>query len=175
MPVTVTVPVTNLTRVLDKLESPELIERLGASLSKQLADNSPVASGANKRAWQHIGTPTKIVGGWRIGVGDGEALGSPDDPAPRGTLRAFFDYLESQGAKPAYTDWRNMQPAHQDKLEELRRGGLFGGRGADYANYAWIQNAGNMKARVTATHFIDRSLAEWRSEVPAIVRSYFRE
>ena len=52
---------------------------------------------------------------------------------------------------------------------------MFGGRGADYANYMWIQNYGNRRARITGTHFIERSTQQWRSTVPDTIRAYLAE
>jgi hypothetical protein len=176
MPVTVTLtnPLERLQQKLDRLNSsPELIEKLGADLSKRLSDNSPVDTGATARAFKHIGQPTKIVNGWKIGMGSGEAFGSEDEPAPCGTLRAFYSYLESQGVEVRYTDWRNMEPAHQDRLAQARRKGLYGGRGVDYANYMWIQNAGNSRAHIRPLHFIEKSITEFRSSVGDIIREYF--
>ena len=177
MPATVTMSsLPKLNRLLDKLESSELIEKLGADLAQRLADNSPVASGATARAWRHLGTPQRIPGGWSIGVGSGDAFGSKDEPAPRGTLRAFYDYLDNAGIDfNGYTDWWGLSRENKSLLEQGRRAGKFGGRGQDYANYMWVQNYGNAKAKVTGTHFIEKSIQQWRSEVPDIVRSYFTE
>ncbi len=51
----------------------------------------------------------------------------------------------------------------------------MGGRGPDYAKYMWVQNYGNAKAKVTGTHFIEKSAAEFKQSAPGIIRGYFRE
>ncbi len=175
MPITVS-GIRKITAVLDRLESSKLIERLGADFAQRLSDNAPVVSGATQRALSVVGEPERIPGGWRIGVGDGQAVGSKDTPAPRGTLRAFFDYLENAGIDfRGYTYWRGLSREDKTLLEQGGRAGMFGGRGQDYANYMWVQNYGNARARVTAQHFLEHGIAQWRSHVPDIVRSYFAE
>ena len=154
MPVTVSIPVPKLNRLLDKLESPELIQRLGADLAQRLSDNSPHASGATSRAWLHLGKPERIPNGWAIGVGSGDAFGDRNQSAPSGTLRAFFDYLDNAGIEfNGYTDWWGLSKDNKTLLEQRRRAGKFGGRDADYAPYMWVQDAGNAKAGVRAKRF----------------------
>ncbi len=95
MPATVSGIPQRLTTILDRLQSPELIESLGQSLAESLSSNAPVASGATARALAPVGEPERTTMGWWMGVGNDEAVGSKDTQAPRGTLRAFFDYLEN--------------------------------------------------------------------------------
>jgi hypothetical protein len=151
-----------------------LVEAFSTKLESQ--------SGATVRALSVVGEPYRWSNqygtGWKVVVGDAEALGNKSDSAPRGTLRAFYDYLEgnleSTGRVIPYTPWAQIPNYYKGLLEQGRRAGMFGGRGPNYANYAWIQDAGNAKADITATHFIEEGkklfesrtsgyLREWRS------------
>jgi hypothetical protein len=105
-------------------------------------------------------------------VGDASKTGKPEDQAPTGTLRAFFDYLQSTGWKGRYTDWWGLSPENKEKLETERRGGKFGGLGPNYANYIWVQNYGNAKAGIKRKEFIEKSLEEFRKEAKRIIGDY---
>lgn len=166
-----------ITGIQQKLESPDLIVALAKSMSGHLVDAFGTSglqsdSGATVSALSKIGEPEKTATGWAIGVGDGDAVGSENTPAPRGTLRAFYNYLAESGRVWRYTDWWGMSRANKRLLANARRAGLFGGRGADYANYMWVQNAGNAKAGVRAHHFIEAGLQAWRQDAPDIIRKH---
>lgn len=120
----------------------------------------------------HVGKPERTATGWAIGVGDPKKLGKKDTPAPRGTLRDFFQYLADSGMDYRITDWWGLPPEHKQLLATMRRGGKFGGQGAESAPYMWVQNYGNAKARVPARYFIEESIADWRTDVPDIVRAF---
>jgi hypothetical protein len=81
--------------------------------------------------------------GYRFTIGPYEGL-NYDNDAPRGTLKAFFDYIrngEKSSAKPkkqgkprkpngsftAEQAWWFMSNAQKNKLDELRQSGMFGG------------------------------------------------
>lgn len=174
MPATVTGTdrIERLKGLFVDIDSPGLIMQLGYALATILARNAPSASGAAAYAISSVGEPERITGGWAIGVGDKSKTGMPNDPAPRGTLRAFFDYLEGTGRVWRYTDWWGLSRENKTLLEQGRRAGMFGGRGADYANYIWAQNYGNATAGITGTHFIERSLTEFRKEAQRIIEEY---
>jgi hypothetical protein len=146
--------------------------QLGYSLATILLNNAPVASGAAAAAISEVGEPERTLDGWAITVGNKSKTGLPEDSAPSGTLRAFFDYLEGTGRVWRYTDWWGLSRENKTLLEQGRRAGLFGGKGANYANYIWVQNYGNAKAGIAGTHFIERSLAEFRKEASSIIREY---
>lgn len=177
----VTINNQRLTQIIEgikqKIESPDMIVALGQSLSRHLVESFSESglnseSGATVRALSKVGEPERTSDGWRIGVGDGEAAGSENTPTPRGTLRAFYDYLAQSGRVWRYTDWWGMSRANKRLLADARRVGLFGGRGMDYANYMWVQNNGNGVAKVKAHHFIESGIQAWRSEVPDIVNQH---
>ncbi len=67
-----------------------------------------------------------------------------------------------------------MSNANKRLLAQGRRAGMFGGRGIDYANYMWIQNKGNSKARISAHGFIESGIMTWRAEVLDIIDKVFR-
>lgn len=172
--------------IRQKMESPDLIVELGNSMAANLvgsfnASGLTSQSGATVRALSKVGEPERTANGWRIGVGDGEAAGKEGQPAPRGTLRAFYDYIEgglegyagATGRVHKYTDWWGMSSANKRLLEQGRRAGLFGGRGPDYANYLWVQDKGNARARITAKPFIDIGVGMWRESAPDIVNRHF--
>lgn len=174
MPVTVTGTgrTAYIEGVISKYDSPGLIMQLGYSLATILLKNAPIATGAAASAISEVGEPERIMNGWAITVGNKSKTGLPQDSAPTGTLRAFFDYLEGTGRVRRYTDWWGLSRENKTLLEQGRRAGMFGGRGADYANYIWVQNYGNAKAGITGTHFIERSLAEFRKEASRIIGDY---
>ena len=173
--------VNNLHRLAD---DPELALQLGKALSECLVDafqstNSSV-SGATVRALSKVSPPEKTGSGWKISVGDGDAVGLESQSAPRGTLRAFYKFVEggperSRGATGTikkYSNWQGMSSANKRLLEQGRRAGMFGGRGPNYANYMWIQNTGNLKAGITGRGFIAKGTTQWRADVPRIVERY---
>ena len=180
-------PVTVQSRGLDQLitglkervTSPGLIVELGANLAEKLEANSPTASGATARALGYLGQPSLTDRGWSIGVGNKEWGGSPNTPAPRGTIAEFLHSL-SKGQRTRQVSiqrpdaWWKLPDWMKSQLEAGRREGKWGGQGALFAGYLWNQNYGSAAARLSAKHFIEQSLEEWRAEVPGIVDSYFR-
>lgn len=157
-----------------RLNSPDLVTQIGRGLSDQLkesfTDSGLISrSGATLRALSFVGEPQRIGNAWTIGVGSREDLGEENQPAPTGTLRAFF------GDNPELypTPWKGIPQSYQEKLAQLRRTGLYGGRGATYANYMWVQNAGAPSAYITGRHFIESALAQWRSDVPNIISEWW--
>jgi len=156
-----------------KIESPDLIVELGNSLSQNLvaavgSSGLSSKSGSIVKALSKVGEPERTPTGWRIGVGDAKATGLPSDPAPRGTLRAFF--TDNPGVRPS--PWRGIPPNYQDVLERMRRAGMYGGRGADYANYMWVQDKGNTKAHISPRGFINTGFTTWKAQVPGIIERH---
>ena len=175
MPVSVQMAGANqvLERLKQKLSSPELVEQLGTSLATQLSAVAPRETGATAAALGTVGTPTQTGAGWSIGVGDKEKVGNRNEPAPSGTLRDFYEYLKNTGNGVKPTDWWGLAPDLKELLASERRTGRFGGRGAGYANYMWVQNYGNAKARIRGTYFLQEAIKAWRAQVSEIVRAYF--
>jgi hypothetical protein len=154
------------------LDSPELIIELGNSLTEHLAagfagSGLQSRSGATVAALSYVGQPEPSADGWSIGVGNADAAGSESDPAPQGVLSAF---QENNKLRPS--PWYQMEQTYKDKLESLRRSGMYGGRGPMYANYLWVQDRGNSKAFIDAHNYIDPSVEAWRQEAPDIVNRY---
>jgi len=161
--------------IRQRVESPDMIVALGNSLSNHLVESLESSgltsrSGATVRALSFVGKPERTSSGWRIGVGDKSATGLPSDSAPRGTLRAFFD--DHKDIKPS--KWRYMKQSTKDILEGMRRAGMYGGRGQNYANYMWVQDKGDMsdKVRIPARGFVNTGLTAFRSEAPNIIQSH---
>ncbi len=155
-----------------KLDSSDLIVELGNRLSEQLrlgfsASGLTPRSGASIRALEYVGQPERITNGWRIGVGNADALGDESQPAPRGVLRAFFS---DNKLKP--TPWRGIPPDYKVKLEAMRRAGMYGGRGQNYANYLWVQNRGNMGVYISARNFIGPAIERWREDARYLIEEY---
>ncbi len=159
-------------RLISKLESPELITTLGNLLAQRLSGAAPVSSGATQRALSVVGQPQKTETGWKIGVGSGRDTGQPEDASPHGTLRAFYDYLESTGVRVRRTAWSGLSRDNKLRLEQERRAGRFGGKGPTYANYLWVQNFGNPVARIGGTHFLERAVEDFREEAGEVIRQY---
>lgn len=156
-----------------KLNSPDLILALGSDLASALGDayessGLRVVSGAGIRALTYIGEPERSGNGWTIGVGDRGALGDEGDPAPRGVLRQF---QEDNGLRPS--PWKYMLQSYKDKLETMRRSGMYGGRGPLYANYMWVQDQGNATAYITGRNLIDNGVSVWRSRADDIVSEWW--
>jgi len=158
-----------------KFNSPGLVMQLGYSLANSLLKNTPIDTGAAERALTYVGEPERTSTGWSIGVGDKSRTGDKDDPAPSGTLRDFFTYLKQSGVKVRPSNWWGLPGELKQKLAAERRAGKFGGRGEGYANYIWVQNYGNAKAGITATHFIEKSLDEFRANSDRIIGDYLAE
>lgn len=158
-----------------KIESPDLIVSLGNRLSEQLqlgfgASGLTPRSGATLRALESISEPERTGNGWRIGVGDASALGSESDSAPRGVLRQFFE--DNPQIRPS--PWRRIPETYKQKLEAMRRAGMYGGRGPNYANYFWAQDQGSTGAHISKRDIVNPALDRWRSEVPYFIEDYFR-
>jgi len=179
----VTSNLSGLNRFIDdiklRFDDPGLVRVLGQELSKDLTSAFSESglqsrSGATIQALSTIGEPEKVGRGWRITVGDKSALGSPDDPAPRGTLRRFYDYLEGTGRVHAFTKWSGMSRSNKELLQEMRRAGLMGGRGPRYANYMWVQNYGSATAEISGRHFIERGQERFRSRASGIINDWWK-
>ena len=155
-----------------KFNSPGLAMQLGYSLATALLENAPVDTGATASAVSRVTDPERTATGWSIGVGDKTKTGDESTPAPRGTLRAFYNYLEGTGRDFRYSNWRGLSKDNKTLLAQGRRAGLFGGRGIDYANYMWIQNSGNAEAGITGTHFLEHALEQWRGQASQIIQDY---
>ena len=159
--------------VEDSLESSELISSLGDTLSGTLVDSFHASglqskSGATVKALEYVSDPQRIDGGWKIGVGNGDALGEEGQSAPRGTLRSFFS--DRPEIRP--TTWAGIPPSYKDVLESMRRSGMYGGRGPDYANYAWVQNSGNSAAGIPSTGFIDSGVSNFMTAADDVIAVY---
>jgi len=174
----------NLSQFIDgiklRFDSPELVTRLGQELAKDLgqafsASGLQSRSGAGLAALTTVGEPTRNGRGWQISVGDKSALGSKNDPAPKGTLAQFYTYLEGTGRVRKYTKWAQMSKSNQELLEKMRRAGLMGGRGPKYANYMWIQNYGNATAQITGRHFIENGLTAFRARSRGIINDWWNK
>lgn len=113
--------------------------------------------------------PWATARGWAIGLGPWELVGSPDDPAPRGTITAFLKWLKAQGIrnwgpKPKHKEeawW--LLPSHlRALLQKKRQEGMFGG-GTGYAAgrapYFWSQEWGNPGALIKAQGFAREAMA----------------
>jgi len=158
-----------------RFESPELIQQLGQSLADDLglafmASGLTSRSGAGFKAITTVNEPEKTANGWKIGVGDRKALGDENQTAPRGTLRAFFE--DNPTIRPS--PWRGIPQSYKEKLEAMRRAGMYGGRGPDYANYMWVQNRGSGEAHIAGRHFIETGLNRWRGRVPDIINQWWQ-
>jgi hypothetical protein len=179
MPITVTITTAALERVqrkLDRLNTPELITRLGKSLSESLVSVTDFhqPTGATEAGLKCVGEPRQIPHGWRISIGDPRVFGDRNKAAPSKTLEAFFDYLHDIGEEYHITNWWGLSHDHKRLLDEKRRTGQFGGSPGK-AFYMWQQNEGNDLAGIKGTRFLERGIEQWRSKVPDIVRSYFAE
>lgn len=155
--------------VVRSLDSPELIESLGQLLAEELGARAPVASGAARDALTVVWPAEKTSTGWAIGVGDASLTGKPSDPTPRGTLREFFN--DNPGVRPSA--WKYLSYLNKMRLETARRAeGKYGGRGARYANYIWVQEFGNNRAGVVARPFMAEAEEAWRSKAQTMVGDY---
>jgi hypothetical protein len=164
-------------RIIDfraQLNDPSLAVRIANDLANKLQEafrNTGLISrsGATLQALSYVSNPERISNGWAIGVGRYRDLGDESQPAPMGTLRDFF--ADNPVLRP--TPWRMIPRPYQEKLAQLRRMGLYGGRGATYANYAWVQNAGNSVAYIPARNFMTLGLNTWRSNVPKLIGEWW--
>lgn len=177
MPVTVTGQGFNtfIEGIRRKLDSPDLIQQLGNSLAQALKEGFQSSglqsrSGATVAALSFVGEPERVGNGWRIGVGNADEAGHPEDPAPSGTLRQFFQ--DNPVLRP--TPWRRIPPDYKEQLEVMRRAGMYGGRGPSYANYLWVQNYGSSGAEIEGRNYIDPAIDQWRQQVPEMIQEYFR-
>jgi hypothetical protein len=157
----------------NRLNSPDLAKALGKSLSEHLQDSFSASleerSGNTLRALEYISEPQREGNRWIIGVGKKSDLGTADEPAPVGTLREFFDDFPELRPGP----WKSIPESYQDRLAQMRRQGMYGGKGPTYANYAWIQNQGAPTAFINATHFIDTAKQEWQADVPRVIDEWW--
>jgi len=174
----VTVSGDNLDQFLEGLESrfnsPEVAMLLAQDLSEKLVESFSSSgldsrSGATVRALSYVAEPERTGNGWILGVGDRDALGEEDQSAPRGTLRSFFSDHPEIRPSP----WAYIPQSYKDVLESMRRAGMYGGRGPDYANYMWVQNAGNAEAGISGKHFIESALSSWESGSDDIVNDWW--
>jgi len=175
MPVTITGNGRDfIIRLQRKLESPDLIQQLGETLADSLQQGFDASglksdSGATKNALSKVGQPQRTGSGWSIGVGDARRLGEPNETAPHGTLREFFrDFPEAFA--PA---WKYIPQAYQEKLAQMRRAGMYGGRGPDYAHYAWAQERGSARAFIPQRAFIEYGRGMFAARATRIVEAYF--
>ena len=158
------------------LNSPDLVEAIGYNLAAHLAEQYSfsgleVRSGAALNALTYVGEAERVGGNaWTIGVGNREDLGEEDQPAPEGTLRAFFNDNPEIPPSP----WKFIPPDYKMKLEQLRRMGMYGGRGPSYANYIWVQNNGSASAYIDRRQFIDGALMYWRNEAQSIADEWWK-
>ena len=174
--------------IVQQMDSPELVEQLGQALSEELVKAFTTSglksqSGATVKALSVVGEPKRWAnqygGGWRITVGDDDALGDKRDKPPSGTLAAFYSYLEGGiggGDRVIpYTPWKQIPKKFKDELERARRmASLFGGRGPNYANYMWTQNYGSTKADIVGRHFIEAGVQNFRVRAGDIVDDFVR-
>lgn len=126
-----------LIRVLEekkrKLEAaaPEVASVLGGFLVEELnarvpgAEKHPNATGNLKRALTKTTLPYQKGKMWVVGVGDLSLLGSPNDPAPHGTIDAFlfgYETKEEEEKHPGYegAKWRAEREADR-KAKELAK------------------------------------------------------
>lgn len=175
----VTVSGTSLDQYISNLEakfnSPDLIEAMAESLAGHLQESFQASglqsrSGAGLSALTYVGEPERTGQGWSMGVGDRDALGGENDPAPRGVLRQFF----SDNPSITPSKWRRIPRSYKEQLEAMRRAGMYGGRGPNYANYMWIQNSGNATAEIGGRHFIESAVSEWKTQVPDIINDWWQ-
>jgi hypothetical protein len=146
---------------------------LGESLAENLVSSFGAVglvsrSGATVRALSYVGGAERTGDGWSIGVGNVDVTGEENDPAPAGTLRAFFEDNPYLTPSP----WRRIPQAYKEKLEAMRRSGMYGGRSSEYANYMWVQDRGSSEAMIKGRNFISRGLDVWRGNAPAIINRY---
>jgi hypothetical protein len=97
-------------------------------------------------------------------------MGDVNQSAPRGTLREFFED-NKEATAPV---WRYIPGRYKEKLEAMRRAGMYGGRGPDYANYVWAQEKGNAKALIAGRHFIENGTNRWRARRGQIIDDWYR-
>jgi len=173
--------------IVQQMDSPELVEQLGQALSEELVKAFTTSglksqSGATVRALSVVGRPERWAnqygGGWRITVGDDDALGDKRDKPMKGTLASFYSYLEgqleSEGPVIPYTPWKPIPDKYKRLLEQGRRAGMFGGKGPNYANYMWTQNYGSTKADIVGRHFIEAGVQNFRVRAGDIVDDFVR-
>ena len=166
-----------LIRLEQKLNSPDLIVALGTDLATSLVAEAQFnrPTGATAAALSVVSAPDRTSTGWSIGVGDKSKTGDRNEPAPTGTLRDFFTYLERTGVSIRPTNWWGLPRDLKEQLAVERRGGKFGGRGGGYANYMWVQNYGNSKAGIVGTGFLERGVQRWTERANETVRRYLAE
>lgn len=164
----------NKIRGRDKQDA-EMLRLLAVDLVYRLRDYTPVQSGAMQTALSYISQPKKSAGGWTIGVGNAELLGNKDLSAPKGTIKSFLKdfpkYKSYRKLSQPSMAWWYLSPEGKQVLDDQRMMGKYGGVGATYARYVWTQNEGNPNVGITAKHFIEKALDEWRQNAPSIVQA----
>lgn len=151
-----------------------MIQELGQALSNDLveafrASGLKSISGATVAALSVVNEPERTASGWKIGVGDQEALGDENEPAPEGTLRAF---VKDFSLKPVRA-WKYLDNDAKQTLAIMRRAGQYGGKGWKYANYMWVQNKGNPRAHIDGRGFIEAGVAKFQAEAPELINNWW--
>lgn len=118
--------------------------------------------------------------GFEIGLGDRSKVGNENIPAPRGTIQAFLDDYPQFRKRPQYRTggkeraWWDLPRAGKEKLESLRKAGLYGGSDQGFATgkSPWFfpqegsldgWGASAKAAGITPTGFLKQSMQIWES------------
>jgi hypothetical protein len=177
--------VQRLQRQSAALGDPQNVVRLADWLSSAFADLAPVGKTRTLiRNLTRIGNLRVVQDGvYEIGVGDGQAVGSPEDKAPPGTLAAFLsahkEFKTRRGVPSRYAWWL-LSPEAKRVLQDEREAGKFGGEtgvGAGRSPYMWVQDgstgggrAGAQKAAIRPQDFIEPALEALEAHVTDVVR-----
>lgn len=157
-----------------------------------IAYNTPSLTGTMRRNLTERTPIRETKDGFRAGLGPRDSVGWENRGAPRGTIRAFLrDFPQFRKKGRGKGDWfhpseawKELGPEGQRVLQEQRMAGNYGGLnqgvGAGKSAYFFPQEgsfpdwkASGMKASLSGSYFVKRSLDEWRELVlPAIIRQF---
>jgi len=154
--------------------------------------NSPSLTGTLRRNIIEKTPVRETSKGFTAGLGPRGRVGFEDRGSPRGTIKAFLrdfpQFRKKQQGKgdwfPASDAWKELGPEGQRVLQQQREAGNYGGLdqgvGVGKSAYFFVQEgsfpdwrSSGLKASLSGTGFVKRSLDEWRELVlPAIIRHF---
>lgn len=143
--------ISHIRQRADAYNQPTALEGIAHDLADALRDGAPKDTGVLAEAVSEVGPVSKEEGGWSIGVGNAQRLGT-DTHTPAGTIAAFLEDnpkyrfggegYDDKGDKGDKKDddkagvwtrfekrlaWWFLPPKGKKALQEARAGGLYGG------------------------------------------------
>lgn len=176
--------IASLTNLSDRLQGPEVVQRLSQMSSGILANVTPVGRRGNagllQRTMSETAGPEPTGQGWWAGVGNLEGI-YPLEPAPPDTIKNFLEMIgkgkTGTGTRKAGTSfnpkhaWWYLSEDEKKQLRAMREAGetAVGGASPYRPFYWWIQETGMPLVKIPGSGYVTSAINAIKGQIQQVI------